>query len=271
MKTFAVPLLATSLALAALPALAVEPLDTFNVRVGGYVQRFDTQVRADGETTSGTDVDLDRDLGIDEDKTIGYAGVSWRPWDRHEFGLTYYTTDGSSTRVLQRDIVFQDTVFQAQATVRSEVEVETYEAYYVWWAASEEDWALGPRVGLIWYQVAMEIALEVDVNGNPVNGAISRDADADLPTLTIGGAWRWTPAEDWRIFAEAGYFAAKINDIDADVAAGRVGVEWYPWENWGLSLDYVATKVRADAETGNFNGDLDFDNSGLRLGVAYRF
>jgi hypothetical protein len=272
MKILVVPCLVTAtLSLASFPALAVEPLDTFSVRLGGYIQNFDTQVRADGQTAAGTEIDLDRDLGIDEDTTIGYAGVSWRPWEQHEFGLTYYTTDGDATRALQRDIVFEDTVYEASAIVRSNVQVDTYEAYYTWWAASHETWALGPRVGLIWYRVDMELSMEVDANGNQVGGAISNDASADLPTLTIGGAWRWTPAEDWRVYAEAGYFAAKIGDVDADVTAGKIGVEWFPWENWGVSLDYVSSTVRLDVDTSGYNGDLDFNESGLRLGATYRF
>lgn len=272
MKILVVPCLVTAaLSLASFPALAVEPLDTFSVRLGGYVQRFDTNVRADGQTTAGTEINLDRDLGIDEDTTIGYVGISWRPWDRHEFGFTYYTTDGDATRVLQRDIVFEDNVYEASATVRSEAQVDTYEAYYVWWAASHENWALGPRAGLIWYRVDLGISLQVDADGNQVGGAVSNDASADLPTVTIGGAWRWTPAEDWRVFAEGGYFAAKVNDVDADVFAGRIGVEWFPWENWGVSLDYVASTVDAEVEANRFDGDVDFDNSGVRLGVTYRF
>ena len=42
---------AVAAVLAAIPAAAaaVEPLDTFSVSIGGYVTRFDTRVRADGE------------------------------------------------------------------------------------------------------------------------------------------------------------------------------------------------------------------------------
>src|SRR5688572_15566561 len=99
MKILVAPCLVTAaLSLATFPALAVEPLDTFCVRLGGYVQTIDTELLADGQTAACTEIDLERDLGIDEDTTIGYASVSWRPWDHHEFGLAYYTTDGDVTR-----------------------------------------------------------------------------------------------------------------------------------------------------------------------------
>lgn len=253
------------------PALAVEPLDTFSARIGGYITDFSTEVRADGETGRGTLIDLERDLGLDESNTIGFIGLNWRPWEHHEFGFSYYKDDADARRVLQRDIEFDGTVYETSTTVRTEVNIDAYEAYYVWWAASREDWALGPRVGLIWYSLEMSLAVELDANGNQVGGAISREVDADLPAPTIGGAGRWTPAEDWRVSAELGYFSADINDVDADVTFGRVGVEWFPWERTGFSLDYTASKIEADVNKNSFRGNLDFTDSGLRLGVVYRF
>lgn len=254
-----------------LQAMAVEPLDTFSGRIGGYITDFDTEVRADGETSSGTPINLDRDLGLDKSNTIGYVGLTWRPWERHEFGLAYYRNDTDSTRVLERDIEFDGTIYEASATVRTELDVDTYEAYYVWWAASHDTWALGPRFGLVWYQMEMGLSLEADAGGNPVGGSVSSKANLDLPAPSIGGSWRWTPGEDWRISADAGYFTADINDIDADVFFGRIGVEWFPWERTGFSLDYTAGRIDADANKTNFRGNADFTDSGLRLGVVYRF
>ncbi|TQM12116.1 hypothetical protein FB548_2041 [Pseudoxanthomonas sp. 3HH-4] len=250
---------------------AAEPLDTFSARIGGYVTTFDTEVRADGETQSGTDIDLDRDLGLDDDAVIAYVGLTWRPWDRHEFGLSYHGNGTDETRVLSRDIEFDGNVYEASATVRAEFDVKAYEAYYVWWAASDETWALGPRAGLVWYSVDMKIDLELDAQGEQAGGTVSGRVSADLPAPTIGAAWRWSPAEDWRISADAGYFSAEINDMDADVIFGRAGVEWFPWDRVGFSVDYVISSIKVDAMKTSFDGHLDFVDSGIRLGAVYRF
>ena len=252
-------------------AYAVEPLDTFSARISGYVTNFDTEVRADGETTAGTDIDLERDLDINPDSVVAYIGATWRPWEHHEFGFAYYGNNTSNTRVLQRDIDFDGTHYDASATVDTDFDVDAYEAYYVWWAASHDTWALGPRVGIVWYSVDMNIDLRLDANGNPVTGSVSNEVSTDLPAPTIGGAFRWTPAEDWRISAEVGFLSAKVSSVDADVGFGRVGVEWFPWERTGFSLDYVATRIKADADESDFTGKFDFNDSGLRLGVVYRF
>ena len=253
------------------PAAAVEPLDTFNLRVGGYLNRFDTDLRANGETTSGTDIKLDHDLGLDQGNTIGFVGLNWRPLDHHEFGFSYYNDNVSATRQLQRDITVRDTVYHANSTVRAEYKLDAYEVNYVWWGASHERWALGPRVGLIWYQVKLGLDLELDTAGNQAGTSASEDVDADLPSPTIGAAWRWTPAKDWRISADLGYFKANINDVDAEVTYGRLGVEWYPWQRVGFLLDYTANKISASVDQSRFNGNVHLRDQGVRVGVAYRF
>lgn len=250
---------------------AAEPLDKFSVRAGGYLSTFDTQVRADGESSSGSEIDLHRDLGLDENDALAYAGFTWRPWEKHELGLSYYGKSSDKTKVLERELEFDGQVYEASATVKARFDVDAYEAYYVWWAASNERWALGPRLGLVWYSADLSIDLKADAEGEQVGGSVAGDVSADLPAPTIGGAWRWSPAEDWRISADAGYFAAEFNDIDADVTFGRAGVEWLPWERVGFSLDYVISRIQADANKDNFNGRFDFVDSGIRLGVVYRF
>lgn len=265
--------LAVAAALSTMPgmAMAVEPLDTFSVSLGGYVTRFDTRVRADGNSF-GTSIDLSRDLGLDKDDLIGFVGVSWRPFDRHEVGLLYFKNGVDAEKRLERDIVFEDHLYQASATVRGYYYVDAVEAYYTWWGFSHENWALGPRVGLTWYRVELGIELEADVNGDPVGSGSLQDAvSADLPAPTLGAAWRWTPADDWRIVADAGWFSTEVNGIDGDVTYARTGVEWFPRERLGLLLDYTLSSINARTDRDAFTGHLKLRNSGLRLGAIYRF
>lgn len=261
----------TALLVIAPQARAVEPLDTFSARISGYVTSFDTELRADGDGRQGTDINLHRDLGLGNDNVVANVGLTWRPWDAHEFAISYYTQSADATRVINRDIDFDGTRYAASSTVRTDVDIDTYEASYTWWAASNERWALGPRVGLVWYRMELGIALDVDAGGIQGGGAVSSKVSADVPAPTIGGAWRWTPAEQWRVSADAGYFSADVDDVDADVYFGRAGVEWFPWERAGFLLDYTFTKIEADAVKDSFSGNVDFTDAGLRVGFVYRF
>ena len=253
----------------ALPAQAVEPLDTFSVRIGGYTSSFDTEVRADGQTDRGTEVDLERDLDLDPDNLVGFVGFTWKPFENHEFGFSYYGNDTSKTHVIDREIEFDGDVYEIGATLDSDFDVDAYEASYVWWVANHENWALGPRFGLVWYSVDLKLSMERDASGNP--STVRGEVNTDLPAPTIGFAWRWVPAEDWRVGAEAGYLSAKVSDVDADIGFGRAGVEWFPWENWGFSADYVVSRIKAGSEQDDFDGDFNFVDRGFRLGAVYRF
>ncbi len=259
------------MALTVLPAQAVEPLDTFSVKIGGYASRFDTTLSIDGDGREGTDIELDRDLDLDQDSTIGLVGISWRPFEHHEFGLNYYQDDVSATKVLERDIVFDGVTYETSATVKAERNLDIYEVYYVWWAASHENWALGPRLGVVWYRLDLGIDLTADANGNAVGAGFDREADGDVPAPAIGGGWRWTPSDNWRISADLGYFSANINDVDASVTYARAGVEWFPWENWGFWADITANRIDGELKKDDFRGNLDFSEEGVRLGAIYRF
>ena len=192
-RALSLSLLSLSLLALAPAAWAVEPLDTFSFRAGGYISTFDSEVRADGEVSNGTPIELDRDLDLDQDNAIAFLSATWRPFDRHEFGLAYYQDDVSATRQLQRDIVFDDTVYPASGTVRSDFDVSAYELSYVWWAASHDNWAMGPRLGLVWYDIELSIALELDVDGNQTDGSISDSVSADLPGISPPTSATWMP------------------------------------------------------------------------------
>jgi len=252
-------------------AHAVEPLDTFSAHISGYITSFDTEIRADGEGRRGTDIDLHRDLGLGDDNLIANVGFTWRPWENHEFAVSYYTQSADATRTIERDIEFDGTLYEASSRIRTDVDVDAYEASYTWWAANRDQWALGPRVGLIWYRMELGIDLDVDVGGNQGGASAKSNVSADVPAPMIGGGWRWTPLDDWRLSADVGYFTISVDDIDGDIYFGRAGVEWFPWERAGFSLDYTYTRIEADADKTSFTGNVNFTDAGLRLGFVYRF
>jgi hypothetical protein len=273
MKRPLAALLAVASVLVPLQSRAVTPLDVFSARLGGYITQFNTEVRADGQTQRGNTVDLDKDLGVGGGNAIAYVGATWRPWDNHEFGLGYYQDDASADRQIRRDFEFNGDLYQSNTTVHTERALDTYEAYYVWWAANNPTWTLGPRVGLVWYRFDLTLERTRDALGNPVTTTLRDEISADLPVPTLGGSWRFVPGGDtnWRFGADAGWFSLNSSGLSGDVYFGRVGAEWFPWEGWGFSLDYTSRRVKVDADKSSFTGNFNFRDSGIRLGVVYRF
>ncbi|HEY0334429.1 MAG TPA: hypothetical protein VGC74_12085, partial [Stenotrophomonas sp.] len=211
------------------------------------------------------------DLGLEKSNAIAFVGLTWRPFERHEFGLSYYQDSADADRNTRRDFEFNGAYYAIDTRIRANFDLDAYELNYVYWAWQRENWTLGPRVGLLWYKLQLGLSVDVDANGNNTGVDADNEVDADLPAPTIGGAWRWSPLDQWRFGVEVGYFTMDFDDIDADVTFGRAGVEWFPWDNWGISLDYTVRRINADVEKSSLDGNLRFVDSGLRLGVTYRF
>lgn len=250
---------------------AVEPLDVFKIQIGGYASRFDTQVAADGERSQGTSVNLKRDLGLDQKNTLAYFGATLRPFDHHEFGFGYYRSHLGGAKTLERDVHFDGQSYPLASRVSTDYQVKAYELSYNWWAVSRDNWALGPRFGLVLYQLDMGLALQEKAGGSPMSAPISSKVSVDLPAPTIGASWRWTPTRNWRLSADAGYFRSNIRHVDAKVVYARAGVEWFPWQRFGFSLDYTLNRLVAQVRRSRYQGDVDFTDSGLRLGAVYRW
>lgn len=250
---------------------SLQPVDRGSVQLGLTLPDFDTTVRADGQTGNGTHVDLTHDLGLDNSNVVGSLGLTWRPWQNHEFSLTYFNDDSDATRQINREIEFDGTVYEVDSTLRSELDVDAYTLAYVWWMKHEDAWAIGPRLGLIYYDIDLSLQLTVDSDGNDVSGSTQSSASPQLPVPVIGASWRWVPARNWRLKLDAGYFSADVNDIDGSVSYLNGGLEWFPWQDWGLTLNYSYQSVDVDAVRSDFDGDLEFINRTATLGVIYRF
>lgn len=263
--------LAFALLPAAAAAAALTPVDRASVQLGFSIPSFDTTVRADGETQGGTPVDLERDLDLDNDDLVGSLGFTWRPWENHEFSLNYFNDEADSTRQLTRDIVFDDVVYEVDSTVRARFDVDAWDIGYVWWAKHETTWALGPRLGLVYYDIDLGIELELDANGDPVAADVSSEVSPKLPAPVIGGSWHWVPADQWRVKVDVGYFSLSMSDIDGSILYASGALEWFPWDEWGFTLNYTVRDADVDADAERFTGDLDFTGSNATLGVIYRF
>lgn len=266
--------IAIAAAMSAPVAMAQETpvLDRASFQLKLAIPDTQTDVRADGTTGSGTEVDFENDLGIDNDSNVATIGGTFRPWDNHEFSLTYYTLDNDATRRISRNISFDGQNYATNSTIKTEYSLDTFDMSYTWWGMNEDSWALGPRVGLVWYSLDLGLSATLDANGVPVAGGVGRaEISANVPAPTIGGGWRWRPADHWRVKVDGGYFQANISDFDGAVTYVSAGVEWIPWENWGFTGTYTRSNIDVSGTDTDFTGDLDFTQANFSLGVIYRF
>jgi hypothetical protein len=250
-------------------AQAIAPLDRASFSVGFAIPDNSTTLDFNSNV-SGVPVDFSRDLGLETENVIAVLAATWRPWDNHQFGFGYFKNKGEKTKTLANPIEWNGVVYDG--TVKASLDVSTYDFSYIWWGLNKENYALGPSLRLSYITFDSNIDLTADANGVPIiGGQFRRSANTDVPAPTLGVAWRWTPAEQWRINMEAGYMQATIGDYDGSALVASGGVTWFPWENWGFSLNALYMDFDVSKDDSDFDGDLEVKQSNFNFGVTYRF
>jgi len=125
------------LALASTSALAQESSalpDRVSLRLGGYYASVDTDVRvADpSDTLSGT-INLEDDLGFDQDKTVPRVRADFLFGEHQGLALDYYSIDRSSHQVLARDISYDGVDYSANADVHAKLDFDFGSVAWRWW------------------------------------------------------------------------------------------------------------------------------------------
>lgn len=250
-------------------AAELEALDKWSVGLGGFAVTLDADMRVDGTTTSGRPVDLGRDLGTDDERSVLLVSVGWRPWEHHQFDFTWYQDSNTNTRVSDREFVIGDETFEPGATLRSTFAFDSYDLTYTWWLQATPRQAFGVHLGLIDYAISLDVLGSVD--GNNQTFERSASASADLPSPKLGVSYRRVFGDKWRLLLDASAFTAHIGDIDADVYDLRAGMEYMFLGNWGLRAQYSLNRIKADTDQSDFDGRVELQFSGAQVQVVGRF
>jgi len=254
------------------PARTVaQPLDEFSMRVGGFVTHLDTTIRADDPSgRRGTEVDFERELGLDDRDVIEFIGMAWRPWRRHEFGLNYFHETLSGGRRLERELVFRGELFEVNAAVYSALTLESFEFHYTYWAYMSERLALGLRLGHLDYRIATRIEVLASDSDDPLQPRLRVTTSNTIPAPSIGIDLNVALAEKWRFNASVGWLEADLDRVSPLITTARAGLEYLAWERVGVWADFALNRVRADYRGDTLGGKIEIREGGLRLGVTYR-
>ncbi|MGO4501494.1 MULTISPECIES: hypothetical protein [unclassified Dyella] len=260
------------------PALADDHpmLDYIAVDAGIFSNDLSATMRVDGDIKrSGTSLDFSRDLGQGGTKSLPFISASWRPWERHEFELTYFHDDSDHSRTVNRTLVFNNQTIAVGSTLSSKFTLDAGGLTYRYWIWIGDKGAFALAGGLQNY--SFDLRLKGTVNAAGASGSasatrtVSASASTDLPDPSVGVSYRYQ-LEDWaRFVADAGAFKANIGDIDAKLYNARLGVEFYPWPNFGVVTQYAYNKINADIDKSSFKGHTSFKFNGFQLLLKVRF
>jgi opacity protein-like surface antigen len=224
-------------------------LDRFDLSLGGYYANTDTTIGAgDRSGQLKGDVNLERDLGFEDHKTVPRIKLDFLIGDHQGFSFDYFSINRTETKSLSDSINYGGNEYDAAASVRGKLDFDFGSAAYRWWFGSGND-VFGLGVGAAYYRVRAGISGIATLNGESAEASTSYSE-------TAGEAWG---------------FNKNGGELNGHIYNAALGLEWYPWKNVGIGAEYAYTRIKLNDQQDSYNANLDLKLHGPSAFVKFRF
>ncbi|MEZ5564479.1 MAG: hypothetical protein R3F24_02735 [Gammaproteobacteria bacterium] len=245
----------------------------FTIMAGAFLPAFDTNVKIDSSGQIGDKIDLDNDLGVDQDDSGFWSGFEWRIAERHRLGATYSRFTQTGHRAIDRQIAIGDEIYPVNATVDTTHRIEMIPITYSYSFLKRENDEVAVTVGVHWDRVSLKLAGSTSLSDDDLTAETS--ADADLPLPLIGLRYDHQFAGKWSAGAGASFFSLKFGEDQLDLKGSLVNARAYTEYRLasrfgaGVAIDYFRLRIKADKS--NWDGEYNYDYWGPQFYLTMHF
>jgi hypothetical protein len=232
--------------------------DTLRVEVNLLSASMDTRLRVDESLTlPGTEIDGEDDLGLDDSELMPQAEITLLPGQHHLIRLSGFNTRRNASHVIDKEIFFDDEVYEVNERVDSELDLTMFGLTYGYRFIVRDRGELTATFGI---QIA-----SVDANA-VVRSRIVREAEsgvAPLPFLGLEG--RFDFSSRWSVEGRIQYLGANVEDIDGSITDARLALTWRANPYLVFGLGYRTFEIEVDSRDEDDPGFFNLKLSGPLL------
>ncbi|KPJ98638.1 MAG: hypothetical protein AMJ60_07610 [Desulfobacterales bacterium SG8_35] len=273
----AVPVLLAGLLLSAVSALASEesPVgkDTFKLAAGVFLPAIDSQLRINSKTLgTGTIIDLEDDLGFDEDVTLGVLGGYWRFAKKHRLYFGYYGFDRNTSAAIDKEIVIDDTTYVVGAELKSNWDIDFVFASYGYSFFQGEKWELSGSLGFYYLTTSFTVKGIGTISGEvEAEKEITKEESLELPIPLFGLSAEYYFSPKWRTIISASLFTIAIGDWDGSLFQCSANLEYLFHKNFGVGAGYTYFDVDVERDRETRISHLDYKYSAVQVYGIWHF
>ncbi|MFH6993473.1 hypothetical protein [Flavobacterium sp. FlaQc-48] len=240
----------------------------FKVTAGVFFPVNNTQIQVGSNNGNhGTEIDLEDDLGFSKSSTSFMGTFDWRISRRSRLGFEFFALDRSSTKTLEKEIDFGEHTYNINTRVTALFDVQIARIAYGYAFLSKPKYEVGLLIGT--HVLFADLALRVDANQASLEYRDSFNFTAPLPDVGVWG--EFVLAKRWGLYANANYFAIKIDNIDGRIVSYNLAISYNVHQNFSLTAGYTGLNFKVDAIKERLNGDLKWGYNGPTITAAYAF
>lgn len=249
---------AVGLALWQAPAQAQTLDQDYWITAQAFIPRIDTsvQVTGNGSENIGTDIDMERDLGLDKDEVLPEVTAGAR-FGRVIVGLDYFRVKRTADAAIARDISFDDVTFPVSASVSSRFVSDIYRLTIGYAIVQNDNFELNAAIGV--HATKFDTRLEGQVEiGEGIAETEVRRRDLLAPLPTIGAALTYKVAPRLELNGRFDWLSLKVDDYDGRLINTQASLTYKVLDNVGIGVAYRYVDYRVDVEKDRWTGGLRY-------------
>ena len=246
-------------------AMAQADDDTnFSLSIGVFLTDRNNTTRVDGTAgMDGTVVDLEGDLGLNRSDSVFRIDGYYRFNKKHRLDFSVFDLSRTASKVIQKDIEWNDTLFPIDTTVDSDFDLAIYKLAYTWSFMRRDKGYLGLTAGL--YIADFGTRLE----GEAISALESNSLTAPLPVFGLRGQYEFT--EKLSFLASAEIFALEYEDYSGSLYDIYAGLDYQFFKHVAIGIGINAVELNVEVTKDNFDGDIDWRYDGGLIFFKFDF
>jgi hypothetical protein len=238
------------------------------ISLGYFLPRMNTELTVDPANPAlpgGDVIDMEDDLGLDRDLSLGRLDGYYRLGRKHRLQFGYFTFERDAERTINRNLTFGDLTFQVNAQVESNFRNTISQLGYMYSLRQTDRFEVAGTFGIHWMDVQSK--LRGDTGGGVIETS-STDAAGPLPLIGIDIDYAFTP----RLIASLRgmLFSLKIDTFDGSLTDFRGSLEDFFMNNLGVGLGVNRFDLDLTYSDNNRGADFTWGYDGLQLYLTAR-
>jgi hypothetical protein len=243
-------------------------VEKFKVGAGLFVPVNNTKVQVEANgSAAGTDIDFNKDLGLDAAQLTFMLSFQWRISRRSRLSLTYYDMNRSATHTLQKDITFKGETYYINSTVSTYFRNSIYQFSYGYAFIEKPTYEAGILIGA--HTVGTKAGISLNGMSTGANTDNNFGFTAPLPDLGIWGGYAFT--NRFAVNLDFDYLALTINNINGRLIAYDFLFTYKLIRQLDISLAYSGLNFNVKASKNNVNGNFRWGYNGPSFGATFSF
>ena len=233
------------------------------LRFGALTERYDTSVRIDGDTSGGTNINLEGDGGLAQDKSTFMLGATWRFAKKHRLDGLYDENKRSASKTTERSFTIGDTVVPAGTVLSTEQKTAIGYVGYRYSFMKTDGAEVAAGLGLY----GGNFKFNFNANNPVIN--IDKSTTLPLPVLVLTGDFYLS--DRMTLTATLRGLKLKIGDVDGSVLQAGLQGEYLLTNNFGIGAALEHFDMSVDVTKSGFRGTTDLTANSGRLYLTARF